>query len=94
MKLRPTKSAAPIVIVVDYHGLGMNLAPGERYLATDADGSVYAYRDRPHPGAFYWVPQSGGGQLSRLVTMVDLEGQDWITTLAEYDEEGVEQPPL
>ena len=93
MKLKPPKEG-PTTIVVDYHGLGMALLPGERYLATDADGSVYAYRREPRPHTDYWVPQNHGGPLSRLVTMVDLEGQDWITTLAEYDEEGVEQPPL
>jgi hypothetical protein len=66
---------------VTYFGIKLNIPKGYRYVATDSDGRVYAFKHKPNTGNSAWVCVTDNFS---FVVDVELEGEDWRDTLVSY----------
>jgi hypothetical protein len=65
--------------IVFYFGIKLWIPKNFNYLATDRDGRVYAYENKPEPSDDVFL-----GTLPHYLGEVDLEDQDWTESLVEY----------
>jgi len=75
---------------VTYFDIPLNIPKQIKYLATDADGMVWGYEDKPRAiegvGVLVsqWVNATDRPQVVKIGE-VDLQGLDWRDTLREYE---------
>ena len=72
--------------VVSFHGVEIPLADGERYIAADATGTVWAYYSKPVIRSInddVWGVERNH-QLPRPAAQVDLGGMLWKDSLVDY----------
>lgn len=67
-----------------YYGTPIAAPRGTKYLATDEDGEVYAFTQKPETWHHTWQPTLGEGGNMLPVAMVDLEGEAWQKTCVRY----------
>jgi len=70
---------------VNYFGITLSVPSWSNYLATDSDGEVWAFCNKPKAEGKDWVLSRGIE--AEHVANVDLEGEDWKNTLVKYGEE-------
>jgi hypothetical protein len=64
---------------VDYFGLTVYIPEKCKFLATDADGELWAYTERPQKHSNgYWSQDS---RISEYICKLDLETMHWTETL-------------
>ena len=66
--------------LVDYFGLPLIVETEVTHLATDENGSVFAYRSEPYRSHSVWDVLKGSGD---YVCSVNLEGVAWLDSLLE-----------
>jgi hypothetical protein len=66
-------------VTVNYLGLFMPVPPNITHMATDANGDLYGFTDKPEVADSRRFWRSNG--IVILLANVDLEGRDWTTTL-------------
>lgn len=70
---------------VKYFGLYLNVPYTANYIATDEDGMVWCYDNKPEINKFYsdcWTYRGYDNNFIEIAE-VDLEGMDWKDTLME-----------
>lgn len=83
---------SPIKRTVEYVGLQLPLMKHERYIAMDADGELWAFRDKPvlrERGVHcpVWEP-TRGQHLPRCIGVVVPQGVNYKDSLVEYQDDG------
>lgn len=73
--------------IINYFGVQIVIPSEHNYIATNADGSVYSYQFEPkksqHGPTFACYSPGGNLFSGKFITKVDLEDQNWITTVVK-----------
>ena len=75
----------PRTFFTNFHGVMLPVLPDENFLIAEADGTVWAYTQESEPAVNETMGCWLGATMPRRVAVIDLEGQDWRSTLAEVD---------
>ena len=75
-------------MLIEYYGLELDIPRWARYVATDEDGTVVVFDERPVSSIYgYWdISKIRGGQFLELgkYTIIDAEGEWWKSSLMDY----------
>ena len=71
---------------ITYNGIDYIIPYGYKFIATDEDGYVSVFRSKPRRMKQVTHPHWQGSD-KHYVGMVDLEGEDWLNTSIELEEE-------
>lgn len=70
----------PKTKTVDYFGLQLTVPLFINFIATDSDGEVYGYENKPYDDV-YWEPDGDNDLDYYIIATVNLHGLDWRETL-------------